>query len=244
MGSSLRDELDELIVRFKVYAQVDKPPVTHPAEVVKEQIENCHSMESTGGLNQESDQDYVIEIPLWVKHIPEGLMRELEETLRMNNAYWDKKDFSAPPWDGSFTTTYFSQQAKRLRQLQETADDFSDSLQQIHPGSNRFRTQVSDLLNRVLNQTTQVTQLIRGASRHPLGITIEKAAVQVVEDVQKTKRVLRQIALKAIGGPNIPTHLSHQLTTSLSSLSISLDELRKHVQEVSHEANDIYVSLN
>lgn len=240
-GDALYGELNTLVSELHICLKISSHDQLASASTpIGEQVK---SIEGNATVKRPFTDDD-LSIPDWVKKIPEPFMKELEEELRMNEIYWQEDCFHIPAWDRSFTATHFSQQAKMFLQLRDATDGFYESLQQIHPGSNRFHKQVGDLLDRVLDQTTQITQLIGVASQHPLGITVEKATAQVIEDAQEVKHVLRQVALKAIGTPDISPCLFHRLTTSISNLSISLDELQKHLQEMGREAQTVYLSLN
>lgn len=175
-------------------------------------------------------------VPDWVSRIPELFIKQMEEELRMNEIYWQEVGFQTPEWNKGFTFAYFSQQASKLFELREATDELHNNLKSANLGNIQFIEQVYALLDQILERTAQIGRLIGAVSQHPLGITTEKTASRVAKDAQNVKRALSGVALGATSGSGTPLQLRNQLAMAVSALIISLDDLRKYLQEIGQEA--------
>jgi hypothetical protein len=130
--------------------------------------------------------DSNIRIPPGLK-IEDPLICQLEENLRMNNQFWSNDNLYMPPEENaSYTTSYFTQQAVKVKGLASITDRLYSEVQQTNLQSLEFFDRADALLTQIKKKSGELKGLIPVESDHSLGLSLEKAMDGTCQAIETT----------------------------------------------------------
>jgi len=176
-----------------------------------------------------------------------AFIRYLERKLRMENAHWIRVGMSIPIRELNFTAVYFQAQIEIFNNIQEDLNAICDKLAEdkINLTQDAFLDAMNNILRQINLRVQQIEDLIGVNDRqYDLGISLQKAAKVVHEDVNTVDQHLNTGAMTLLSQPSECESISDNLRTGLTDLAISVEEFQKHLSQTYINAKKEIVSVH